>query len=112
MFIWLMRMKLNLGVKMKNKNELKKNSPFISGLINIFFDMIKHFIKDFENIRKVKKIDTATEKFSALEHLLVRLEERINDNWKCVEELKNRLLWGNVINIALLLVIIYLLLSK
>jgi len=96
---------------MKNKNDIKKSGPFISGLINIFFDMIKHFIKDFENMRKVKKIDTAAEKFFALEHMLIRLEERINDNWKVVEELKTKLLWGNVINIALLLVIIYLLLK-
>lgn len=97
---------------MKNKNDIKKSSPFLSGLINIFFDMIKHFIKDFDNMRKVKKIDTAAEKFSALEHMLIRLEERINDNWKIVEELKHKLLWGNVINIALLLAIIYLLISK
>ena len=96
---------------MKNKNDIKKSSPFLSGLINIFFDMIKHFIKDFENMRKVKKIDTAAEKFSALEHMLIRLEEKINDNWKVVEELKNKLLWGNVINIILLLVIIYLLIK-
>ena len=97
---------------MKNKNDIHKSSPFLSGLINIFFDMIKHFIRDFDNMRKVKKIDTATEKFSALEHMLIRLEEKINDNWKVVEELKSKLLWGNVINIALLLVIIYLLISK
>ena len=96
---------------MKNKNDIKKSSPFLSGLINMFFDMIKHFIKDFENMRKVKKIDTAAEKFSALEHMLIRLEEKINDNWKVVEELKNKLLWGNVINIILLLVIIYLLIK-
>ncbi len=96
---------------MKNKNDIKKNSPFLSGLINIFFDMIKHFIRDFENMRKVKKIDTAAEKFSALEHMIVRLEEKISDNWKVVEELKSKLLWGNVINIALLLVIIYLLIK-
>ena len=96
---------------MKNKNDIKKNSPFLSGLINMFFDIIKHFIRDFENMRKVKKIDTAAEKFSALEHMLIRLEEKINDNWKVVEELKNKLLWGNVINIILLLVIIYLLIK-
>lgn len=97
---------------MKNKNDIHKSSPFLSGLINIFFDMIKHFIKDFDNMRKVKKIDTATEKFSALEHLIIRLEEKLNDNWRVVSELKSKLLWGNVINIALLLVIIYLLISR
>lgn len=96
---------------MKNKNDIHKSSPFLSGLINVFFDMIKHFIRDFENIRKVKKIDTASEKISALEHMIIRLEEKLNDNWRVVNELKSKLLWGNVINIALLLVIIYLLIK-
>ena len=97
---------------MKNKNDIHKSSPFLSGLITVFFDMVKHFIKDFENMRKVKKIDTASEKISALEHMIIRLEEKLNDNWRVVNELKSKLLWGNVINIALLLVIIYLLISK
>lgn len=96
---------------MKNKNSIHKSGPILSGLINIFFDMIKHFIRDFENMRKVKKIDTAAEKFSALEHMIIRLEEKIYDNWKITEKLKNKLLLGNVINIALLLVIIYLLIK-
>ena len=96
---------------MKNKNGVHKSSPILSGLINMFFIMVKHFIRDFENMRKVKKIDTATEKFSALEHTIVRLEEKVNDNWRLIEELKSKLLWGNVINIALLLVIIYLLIK-
>ena len=96
---------------MKNKNDIKKSSPFLSGLIHLFFDMIKHFIKDFENMRKVKKIDTAAEKFSALEHMIIRLEKRIEDNWRVVNELKSKLLWGNVINIVLLLAIIYLLIK-
>jgi uncharacterized membrane protein YjfL (UPF0719 family) len=94
---------------MKNKKEISKSGPILSGLITIFFDMIKHFIKDFDNMRKVKKVDTAADKFSALEHMIVRLENKINDNWKDIEELKSRLFWGNAINIVLFLVVIYLL---
>ena len=97
---------------MKKKNDIHKSSPFLSGLINVFFDMVKHFIRDFENMRKVKKIDTASEKISALEHMIIRLEEKIIGNWKIINVLKGKLFWGNVINITLLLVIIYLLLSK
>ncbi len=96
---------------MKNKNDLSKNNPILGGIINLFFDMIKHFIRDFENMWKVKKIETASEKFSALEHMIIRLEEKIYDNWKLTEELKQKILWGNVINVALLLVIIYLLIK-
>ncbi len=36
-----------------------------------------------ENMREVKKIDTASDKFSALEHMIVRLEEKIYDNCYC-----------------------------
>ena len=107
----MLKEKKMLGVQMKNKNDIHKSSPFLSGLINVFFDMVKHFIRDFENMRKVKKIDTASEKISALEHMIIRLEEKLNDNWRVVNELKSKLLWGNVINIALLLVIIYLLIK-
>jgi uncharacterized membrane protein YvbJ len=69
--------------------------------------MIKHFIKDFENMRKVKKIDNFAEKFSSLEHMLIRLENKIQENRKLIEDLKNRILWGNVIIVVLLLIILY-----
>ncbi|MCK4695959.1 MAG: hypothetical protein KAT74_09360 [Candidatus Cloacimonetes bacterium] len=85
----------------------EKSSPILSGLIKMFFDIIKHFIKDFENIRKVKKIDSVAEKFSNIEHMIVRLEDKIQDNRKYIEELKSRILWGNIITIILLLIIIY-----
>jgi hypothetical protein len=92
---------------MKKVPEKQKSNPFISGLINMFFDMIKHFMKDFENIKKVKKIDNMNDKFSSLEHMLVRLEDKIQDNRHQIEELKNRLLWGNIFIIILVLFVIY-----
>ena len=86
---------------------MQKSSPFLSSIIKLFFDMIKHFIKDFENMRKVKKIDNFADKFSSLEHMLIRLENKIQENRKYIEDLKNRILWGNIIIIVLLLIIIY-----
>ncbi|MBC8385190.1 MAG: hypothetical protein H8E57_06695 [Candidatus Cloacimonetes bacterium] len=92
---------------MKKKRDKQKSNPLITGLINMFFDIMKHFIKDFENVRKIKKIDNIGEKFSNLEHLLVRMEDKIQDNRRQIEELKNRLLWGNIITLVLLLIIIF-----
>ncbi len=92
-----------------SKKDTRKSGPIISGFINMIFEVFKHFIKDLENMRKVRKIDTAGEKISNLEHMLVRLEERIDENRKLIENLKNRILWGNIFSIILLLVIIYLL---
>jgi hypothetical protein len=91
---------------MKNKIEKKKPNIFMSGLMNIFFDLIKHFIKDAENIRKVKKIDHFDDKFSELEHMFIRLEDKINDYRKQIDELKNRILWGNIIVIVLLIFVL------
>ena len=92
---------------MKKKRDKQKSNPLITGLINMFFDIMKHFIKDFENVRKIKKIDNIGEKFSNLEHLLVRMEDKIQDNRRQIEELKNRLLWGNIVTLVLLLIIIF-----
>ena len=86
---------------------MQKSSLFLSSIIKLFFDMIKHFIKDFENIRKVKKIDNFADKFSSLEHMLIRLENKIQENRKYIEDLKNRILWGNIIIVVLLLIILY-----
>ncbi len=85
----------------------QKQSPILAGLINMFFDMIKHFFKDFENMRKVKKIDNMTDKFAGLEHMLIRLEDKIRENRYQIEDLKNRLLWGNIVIIVLLGIIIF-----
>ncbi|MBL7149888.1 MAG: hypothetical protein ISS80_07425 [Candidatus Cloacimonetes bacterium] len=91
----------------KNNREIQKSSPFLASIIKLFFDLIKHFIKDFENMRKVKKIDHIAEKFSLLEHMLIRLENKIQENRKLIEDLKNRILWGNIIIVVLLLIILY-----
>ena len=91
---------------MKNK-EKQRSNPFVTGMINMFFDLMKHFIRDFENIRKVKKIDHVTDKFSDMKHMLVRLEDKIQENRRQIDDLKNRVLWGNIIIIILLLISIF-----
>ena len=91
----------------KNNREVQKSSPLLTSIIKLFSDMIKHFIKDFENMRKVKKIDNIADKFSSLEHMLIRLENKIRENRKLIEDLKTRILWGNIIVVVLLLIILY-----
>ena len=91
-------------MKKKDKQNNPKNNPIVNGAINTFFDIVKHFINDMDNNRKLKKIDRYSEKFSTLEHMLVRLEKKMDDNRHQIEDLKNRLLWGNIIIIVLILV--------
>ena len=89
----------------------EKNNPMISGFINMLFDVIKHFLKDFDNMRKVKKIDHISDNFSTLEHLIIRLEDKLEGCRKQIDDLKNKLILVNVINFILLLFIIYKLIS-
>ena len=56
-----------------------------------------------DNSRKIKKIDQYSEKFSTIEHMLIRLEKKLDDNRHYIEDLKNRLLWGNIIIVILIL---------
>jgi len=81
-----------------------KSNPFMNGLITTFFDLIKHFMYDFENMKKAKKVDKMSEEFSTLEHMLIRLEKKLDDNRHDIEDLKNRILWGNIVIIILVLV--------
>ena len=92
---------------MKKKTEKPPSNPMVNGLVNTFFDIVKHFIKDFENVRKVKKIDKFSEEFSTLEHMLLRLEKKLDDNRHHIDDLKARLLWGNIIIIVLILINIF-----
>ncbi len=92
---------------MKNKFEKPRSNAFVSGLIKAFFDLINHFIKDFDNIRKVKKIDKFSDEFATIEHLLLRLEKKIEEQRFQIEDLKTRILWGNIVIIILILLNIF-----
>lgn len=96
-----------MELEMSKVPERKKDSPLLVGLINMFFEMIKHFFKDFENMKKLKKIDSMQDKFASIEHMLVRLEDKIQENRHQIEDLKNRILWGNIVIIVLLAIVIY-----
>ena len=92
---------------MKKKQEVQKSNPLVSGMVNTFFEIVKHFMKDFDNMRKIKKIDKYDDQFATIEHMMVRLEEKIRSLRQHVEELKARLLWSNIMIIVLLLIILY-----
>ena len=92
---------------MKNSKDKPRSNPLIAGLIKAFFDIVNHFIKDFDNIRKIKKIDKFSEEFSTIEHLLVKLEKKMDEQRFLIEDLRTRILWGNIIIIVLILLNIF-----
>jgi hypothetical protein len=97
----------SVEMMMKKKQEVQKSNPLVSGMVNTFFEIVKHFMKDFDNMRKIKKIDKYDDQFATIEHMMVRLEEKIRSLRQHVEELKARLLWSNIMIIVLLLIILY-----
>jgi hypothetical protein len=92
---------------MKQDKEVQRSNPIISILIKAFFNMLNHLIKDFDNIRKIKKIDKFSNEFSTIEHMLVKLEKKLEDNRHHIEDLKTRILWGNIVIIILILLNIF-----
>jgi hypothetical protein len=92
---------------MKQDKEVQRSNPIISILIKAFFNMVNHLIKDFDNIRKIKKIDKFSNEFSTIEHMLVKLEKKLEDNRHYIEDLKTRILWGNIVIIILILLNIF-----
>ena len=97
--------------KKKKKDSPEKN-PIVTGFINMIFEVFKHFIKDFENFAKAKKVDKFDNKFNTLERMVIDLKTKIQDNYREIDELKNRILWGNIVIVVLLLVNIFMMIEK
>ena len=95
---------------MKKKKD-KNSNPLISNFISLMFDLLKHFIKDFENIKKVKKIDKFDDKILTLEHLIIKLQGRLQENRMLIEDIKNRVFWGNIVIVLLLLLNLFLIIK-
>lgn len=94
---------------MKKTKEVpaKSSNLLVSGFVSAFFDLVKHFVSDLDNRSKIKKIDRYQEGMQNLEHLIVRLEDKLDQNRREIEDLKNRLMWGNIIIVVLLLINLY-----
>jgi len=94
-------------VKKNKEIAVKGNNVILAGFVSAFFDIVKHFISDLDNRQKVKKIDKYQEGLQNLEHLIVRLEDKLEQHRRDIDELKSRLMWGNIIIVVLLLISLY-----
>ncbi len=83
-----------------------KQNLLMANFIQMFFNFVKHWMRDFEQGRKIKRIDKISQQYSTLEHLIIKLEKKIQMNRMEIEDLKKKLLFGQIINIALLLTIV------
>ncbi len=98
--------------KKDKKNVVPAANAWVAQIVSMIFDLVKHVIKDFEMNRNLKKATGVAEQFSTVEHLILKLETKVSDNRKALDDLKNRLLWSNIIIIALLVTIVIQVIAK
>lgn len=90
----------------KKQEENPQHKPLIAGAVKVLFEIVKHFIHDFEVNRTAKKFEKYSEQFQTIENMLIKLENRLNDYRREIEDLKNRILWSNILLIILLILLI------
>ncbi len=86
------------------KSKEKSSNWIVSNLISMGFDLLKHFLKDLENSRKVSKIDAMNEHFSTLENIILKMDRRLQETEKQIDDLKTKLMLSQAVVIVLLIV--------
>jgi predicted ribosome quality control (RQC) complex YloA/Tae2 family protein len=92
--------------KHSKQKETPESKPLIAGLVKVLFEVVKHFLNDFEVNRTAKKFEKYGDQFQTIENMLTKLDNKLQDYRREIEELKNRLLWSNILLIILLLILI------
>ena len=80
---------------------LLKYIPLISSIVNGFIIKTKHDIK-------VKSFDQTKEKIDTMEHLLIKLDKKMNDTRHEIEELRKQVICSRVLNIIFFVCLIVL----
>ena len=94
------------------KNQQKENdskpeeNQILKGFVKLIFEVLKHYIHDWDLGRSAKKGDQIGERFDKVDNLLVKLDERVQYYNRQIEELKQRIAIGNILIVVLLIVLI------
>lgn len=78
---------------------------FLPSFITIAFELMEHMKRDSAHNSNIKKLDKTNEQLGTIEHMLVRLEKKIQNNRDLVDKLKTLLFVSMAANLLLLLVI-------
>ena len=84
----------------------KNIKKFLPSFILLFIELMSHWKRDFSHNSNIKKIDKTTEQLGTIEHMLVRLEKKIQQNRDMVDKLKFQLAFSMLVNLLLLVVIL------
>lgn len=85
------------------ENGYKKYLP---SFITILFELLHQWKRDSVQNSNIKKINKTNEQLGTIEHMLVRLEKKIQHNRDLVDKLKFQLLLSWAINLLFLVVIL------
>ncbi|MBM4399334.1 MAG: hypothetical protein FJ041_03255 [Candidatus Cloacimonetes bacterium] len=79
---------------------------FLPSFITLAFELYEHWRRDAKQSNNIKKLDKTNDKLSTIEHMLVRLEKKIQTNRDLVDRLRFLLLFSWLINVLLVIIIL------
>lgn len=81
-------------------------SRFMPAFIPLLFEVFRHFKRDMVHNDNIRKTDKTAEKMATMEHMLVRLERKIQHNRETYIKIANRVTFWLIINSALLVTVL------
>ena len=79
-------------------------------LITLLMTFVKTFMVHAKHDYKIKTFDKTKEKIDTIEHLIVKLEKKINESRNELEALRQQIMFSRLINLILSILIIALIL--
>ena len=79
---------------------------FMPAFIPLAFELFRHFKRDVNHNGNIRKTDKTAEKMATMEHLLVRLEKKIQNNRETYERIALRITVWLAVNSLLLIAIV------
>jgi len=79
---------------------------FLPSFFLILFEIMNHWKKNVSHNSNIRKIDKTSEQLGTIEHMLVRLEKKIQVNRDLVDKLSFILFISMSVNLVLLIVVL------
>jgi hypothetical protein len=76
---------------------------FMPTFIPLAFELFRHFKRDMAHNGNIRKTDKTSEKMATMEHLLVRLEKKIQNNRETFERISGKITIWLALNSILLI---------
>lgn len=81
-------------------------NKMIPAFIPLAFELVRHLRRDASHNSNIKKTDKAAEKIATVEHLLVRLEKKVQLNREVYMKIATRVMIWLGVNSAILILVL------